>query len=614
MKLIDVVEHFLENWEEKAKKVKDPTGKKVNFSQGDFYEIFLKLFENNLEESSLMHVSENINYLYDKFKKEGILSPEGFPKISISYLYKLINKGHFDREIFLSWALPEQIPTSGHISPSLIIEPVNEGHYAYSYKNSEETKAKITQILASDITEYNKKKKKTINSIYIDGEEIKISPFDVTEIGVITGYRFRTLNRLMENPPKVKTLWKEIKGFLKNYVDMQEHDYDIATLFIIQSWVFPVLQSVFYLQVKAPFGGGKTTLGTAVSSLCRHGYTVANASPASVARGIEARQSTVFFDEIDQGQKLDDDSSLWNVLRIGQKKTGGSDIYERVGPNGEIQRFRVFGPKIFAVHSQVEEALSQRSIPLILYPTDVGDLAIKNLFRDSEAITIKTKLLAWFLNDGLKVLSKLYDARINAVDGEYFFSNLISKKAFEKVTSIYKSMGLSPRNVELFLIMSLILEAIDIDIYDSVKHVLKVKMQEDEEFRDMGLQDIVRESIIDWYEKIKDNYASMFTNTDSFICVPYDGVFKSINRKLRSIGLPSITARKLRGVLRELSIDKPDVFKKVSLPKMVWDRENGEQATQKRTTRRAFVFTPALCRVLGVEFKKGVGELEQYIG
>ena len=595
----DIVERVLKELIEK--KAKTPTAEDVKITKGDIYDLFISEFGED---------SQKYELVYQKLKEEGIIDESGFVDVTIAYLYRLLQRGHFDRPIFFESEVPKVISPFGVASPGMIIEPITSEKYVVSVP---ETIA-VCDVLSDEYIPKGKRKPVITKFIYFGDDRIVISPVGFEELDVVTNYRDEVVfSRLEESAPDIDYLWKQVRNFFVTYVDMKPSDADICTLFVFQSWLAPALDSVFYLAIKAPFGGGKTTLGTAIASLCRHGYTVGNASPAAVARGIERRQGTVFFDEVDQGQKTDSENSLWNVLRIGQKRAGGADIYERVSEGGKVQRFNVFGPKVFAVHSNIEQALAQRSVSVVLYPTKNKDIPIKNLFRTGAVEYLKSEILLWYLKEGIPILQRLRDTKITEIDGKMFFSNDIARRAFDKVIEIYQGLGLSPRNIEIAMIMAQILEVLGIDAYDSVKEVLKLKMREDEEFRELGVLDVIRSVLTDKYETLATEHQNFFLH-GSYIAVPYDLVYKTFNQKLKKLGLPSYSVHKFRGLLRELGVDKPDIFKKVKLPKLVWNPDNREEEVVegRKTLKMAFVFNEELCGILGVEVKRFGKSLEEF--
>lgn len=597
MKLNDVVTRVLDYVSSKCKTI---SGQDMPLVEGDMYSIFIEDFETDTDAYSR---------IYKILKDNNVIDESGFLSSELTQMYQLIDLGHFTTQLNFATVLPEKINMYGLARPDLIIEPVSVDKFAVSHLNAGSTKVELRDILAEEFTLPGKKRPQTKYLFSIGGHDIDLEEEpSVNEIYTVSNYNLDLLPKLLENPPSTQQVWVEVKSFLKKYIEMDEHNYDISTLFIFQSWLAPVMNAVFYLAIKAPFGGGKTTLGTSIASLCRHGYTVGNISAASLARGVEKRQGTVFADEIDQGSKASDEDAIWNVLRIGQKRSGGADVYERSTSEGKIQRFRVFGPKLFAVHSQVEEALAQRSISIVLYPANDQHFAIKNQFRFNHSKNLKTKLLAWYLHNGMYFLDKMKSAVITEVDDQFYFTSEVAKNAFDKTTISLKKIGLTPRNIEIAMIMFQVAEVMGEDIESSITRSIIFKMQEDEEFKNIGMLDILRENLIYWFDSIRESFPIEFSDPNGYICVPYEVIYKGFNGKLRRTGIQAVTTKQFRGLLRELAIDKDNMFRKVRLPSLSrvrGDDDKYENATsQRKSLRKCFVFGEDLCKILGIEVNK----------
>lgn len=572
-----------------VKHKKDETGQFVLIDEAILSEVLLD--KNQEEYAKILKLLEKVR-LIDENK---------YLRPTLYETYKLCRLGHFNGiSVSSKLDFPKEIPVLGFVNDRLIIEPVSKTKYAYSYIQNNEIKYGLTDLVSQEKYFGKSKTPKIEYFLYIGGQEISIpdEPHQA-DLDAIAGYDLSSLEGELQNKMDTKDLWSEVNKFIRNYLDLDEQMYDVATLFIFQSWLVPVMNSVFYLQIKGVFGGGKTTSGTTIASLCRHGYTSSNVTAPSVARSLEHRQGTVFIDEIDQTAR-DDEDSLYNVLRIGQKKVGGADVYERVMKDGKVRRFRVFGAKIFAVHSQIESALAQRSIPLTIYPTKKKNLAITNMYRDAPARIVRTKILAWYLQNGLIYLDRMKHSGISEIDGHFFFLSEYSRRAFEMTKRIYELFGLSARNTEITQLMSLVSEIIGVNVEGAMKEIIVSKMKEDEELRETGQLEVLRDVVIWWYERLVDDYGETFRNVDGYISIPSSFLFKSFNTRLKHMGFNTLNNHRFRGYLRELQIDDEESYKKIRLPML-----SKEGASSRRTLKRALIMNEGTCKIFGLEVDKG---------
>lgn len=287
---------------------------------------------------------------------------------------------------------PHILHPAGGLTDKFVYEPVANGKYVYKTGDGEKGFA-------------------TLKIEYEDEEEQR-HPHWFIEVG---GERFY----FKDKPPKeflfefpaydavekwvkgerqsltTEQVWRLNSVYLRTFLDFpMDFEFSVVQLFIMQSWLTEILPVVFYLGVKGEFGGGKTVTAEAVVSACRHGYFTGNLSPSFVARAIQDHKITLMVDELDTvaGTK---DSDLNSIFRQGYRR---GLKYSRVDPETlDAESYEVFGPKLFTVHSEIEQALQTRTIPIHVRETGKTQYPIINwIRRPLEGLsTLKTSSGIW---------------------------------------------------------------------------------------------------------------------------------------------------------------------------------------------------------------------------
>ncbi len=203
-------------------------------------------------------------------------------------------------------------------------------------------------------------------------------------------------------------LFVGIRSFINRYLELPADFEEIASLYVLLSWVYEFAPSVPYLRVIGDWGTGKTRFLQVVGSICfRPMFASGATTPSPIFRILEQFRGTLVLDEADFK-----DSSGWvemvKLLNNGYRP--GMPVLRADKENGKWfpRSYQVFGPKIIATRFPFkDEALESRcltsemmpltrdDIPRVLppaFPREIDELRAKLLtFRLANLFRLKGK-------------------------------------------------------------------------------------------------------------------------------------------------------------------------------------------------------------------------------
>jgi len=203
-------------------------------------------------------------------------------------------------------------------------------------------------------------------------------------------------------------LFKEIKRFIHRYLELPADFEEIASLYVLLTWVYEFAPSIPYLRVIGDWGTGKTRFLQVAGSICfRPMFASGATTPSPIFRILEQFRGTLVLDEADFK-----DSSSWmemvKLLNNGYRP--GMPVLRADKENGKWypRSYQVFGPKLISTRFPFkDEALESRcltsemltltrdDIPRVLPPAfnkEVNELRAKLLtFRLANLTKLKGK-------------------------------------------------------------------------------------------------------------------------------------------------------------------------------------------------------------------------------
>src|ERR1051325_1710167 len=159
-------------------------------------------------------------------------------------------------------------------------------------------------------------------------------------------------------------LVSRIRDFVGRHVEVSEGFEEIATYYVLFSWIYDAFHEVPYVRVRGGYGSGKTRFLLTVGSLCRLPIFASAASTVSpIFRLLEAFRGTLILDEGDF-RYSDEKSEVVKILNNGNAR-GFPVLRTEVSPKKEFdpRAYHVFGPKIVATRGFFQDkALESRCV------------------------------------------------------------------------------------------------------------------------------------------------------------------------------------------------------------------------------------------------------------
>jgi predicted transcriptional regulator len=412
----------------------------------------------------------------------------------------------------------------------------------------------------------------------------------------------------------IGVIWEELKKYFKIFVDINDVFYDLCCLGVLESWVQDLLPSLFFLSIVGEFGGGKTTLLEALCYVAKHGYLVGNFSEAFIGRCYERLKITPGFDEFDSlaGEK---DSPIYQIVRIAQR--GG--YYSRMTQIGKPETFWIRGVTFLTIHGDIEEALSQRCMPILTQESNKPELSRIQIFKKVYGQRLYNDLFIWYMENMPNLIDKC--CSVDYVDiGEESISTLEDyRKILDSValsfTGSHSSQQVNSftlewakkligRNQEIAFSMALLKKILNLPEIDFLS-IFKLREELLGERREIGLMGAFRDWIVNRYnqtlEECKKDKACWENYVhEGVIAISNKEMYSAFNTYLANIKASErLTPADFQGLLRDLGWTSGINRKKIRIFTL---DEIAENAGNK-PVRLANFFDERVCRRLGIEFK-----------
>jgi len=192
------------------------------------------------------------------------------------------------------------------------------------------------------------------------------------------------------------TVFMKVKGLLGEYVDQSDAFLDVASTYVLLSYVHMAFDAVPYLMLVGAPGTGKTLTGQVLEHLAFSPVLAASVTTAAITRILAHNAGTLILDEQTTG------SREWtSMLRVGYRRSGTIIV---AGPDGGIEERLCYGPKIFLLNEPLSDAaLLDRVLTLETRP---GESRRVYLAREVElkAASIRDELYRLGLGIGSQLL------------------------------------------------------------------------------------------------------------------------------------------------------------------------------------------------------------------
>jgi DNA polymerase III delta prime subunit len=193
----------------------------------------------------------------------------------------------------------------------------------------------------------------------------------------------------------------EIRTFIHKYLDISEVYEQIATYYVLFTWMYDKFNEVPYLRAIGDFGSGKSRFLQTIGVLCyKPIFTGGATTPSPIFRIVNEVRGTLIIDEADF-KFSDMTSEIVKILNSGYQK--GTPVLRSEGKGTfEVKAYDVFSPKIVATRETFsDKALESRFLVEEMgnggLRSDIPRTLKEDFYKDAELI--RNKLLMWRLKN-----------------------------------------------------------------------------------------------------------------------------------------------------------------------------------------------------------------------
>jgi hypothetical protein len=246
-----------------------------------------------------------------------------------------------------------------------------------------------------------------IEEVEIDGMKYKPLPptYNLVDKGVILFPSQATPYQSEEE------ILKEIQTFIHKYLDISEVFEQIATYYVLFTWMFDRFNEVPYIRALGDFGSGKSRFLQAIGTLCyKPVFTGGATTPSPIFRIINEVKGTLIIDEADF-KFSDMTSEIVKILNTGYQK--GMPVLRSEGKGTfEVKAYDVFCPKIVATRETFsDKALESRFLVEEMgagkLRADIPRTLDEDFYQDARHI--RNKLLMWRLKNYFEPINRNED-------------------------------------------------------------------------------------------------------------------------------------------------------------------------------------------------------------
>lgn len=200
----------------------------------------------------------------------------------------------------------------------------------------------------------------------------------------------------------------EIQSFIHKYLDISEVFEQIATYYVLFTWMYDRFNEVPYLRAIGDFGSGKSRFLQTIGALCyKPTFTGGATTPSPIFRIVNEVKGTLIIDEADF-KFSDMTSEIVKILNTGYQS--GMPVLRSEGKGTfEVKAYDVYCPKIVATR----ETFSDKALESRFLVEEMGSSSLRSDIPRTldesfynDARNIRNKLLMWRLQHYFKPLHK----------------------------------------------------------------------------------------------------------------------------------------------------------------------------------------------------------------
>lgn len=193
-------------------------------------------------------------------------------------------------------------------------------------------------------------------------------------------------------------LRKEIKAYIRRYVHLSDDGLEVATSYVLMTWIHEALEEVPYLRFLGDLGSGKTRALKVIGSITNKPFFASAASTVSpIFYTLDTFAPTLILDEADM-RYSDSSNEFVKILNNGNSKGMSVLRHGLTAKKGEFEprAFRVFGPKILAMRKRfLDDGLESRFLTETMGTSNAIDEVPISLPKEQvqEALHLRNQLL-----------------------------------------------------------------------------------------------------------------------------------------------------------------------------------------------------------------------------
>jgi hypothetical protein len=193
-------------------------------------------------------------------------------------------------------------------------------------------------------------------------------------------------------------LLETCRAWIRRYIVVSDEQAVVMATWILHTYVFDAAETTPYIHITAPEKEcGKSRLMEVLEALAFDPISSGGTTAAALVRGIAAKPSTVFLDEMDalfKGNK-EGAEAIRGILNAGFCK--GKPFRKCNVTSHEIEEFDAFCPKCFAGIGKLPDTVSSRSVVIEMrrkLPREAVEPFRRRAVKEA-ALPIKSKLKMW---------------------------------------------------------------------------------------------------------------------------------------------------------------------------------------------------------------------------
>ncbi len=445
-----------------------------------------------------------------------------------------------------------KINIHGGVYGNLVVEPIGNNKYLINNKGNKEIQEVRTQptengSILGYYLEIDEEK------YYFTDKPLSTTLFETPSMEIVEKY--------VNGEYKVKKeeeISESVLTYLKLLYDLEKEQYYHITLIgILQSWLLPILRTVFYLGFRAKKGSGKTVFLEGLSILSRHGFLVGDISQAGIARATDKQQLSLFYDEVDIRKGRDNE--VYKVLRQGYRRD--NPIVRLRDRTYEPEKFDAFGFKAFTWHSDTEAALLSRTIPISMRATKDKALPILNMHKKELGRRIFEDLFFWYMDNIAKLVASVspvsFLSRISEGKGKDI--KQLRNELFEEITADFNKNEIEllskyfGRNTELLFISLMVCKHFNLDLTEILEKTFNEKAEEEEGYSEDYYISLLSGLLEDIFEEYKETTSFWLQKGEHIGCFyfRYQSVYEKYREKLKSKDIRPVSPKTFKSFLRE---------------------------------------------------------------